>query len=397
MENLINKVNPKILYEHILKLEGPRHPIKNLDKLNNAADYIIAEFNKFGLSTNQQEFNIQGFDEAFRNIEGYIGNDLQPELLILSHYDTVANCPGANDNASGIALMLECARVLAQKKKEYNIRFISFSLEEGDPYIELKCKKKAKQLGITNKNNRYLSLKIHEFMSKYNDLFNSFRNEGQSYIKSHQEAIKKINLETPPKVQTYFKFCDDFFGDIDKKGKDYYTIGSEIWLKEALENKKEIKGILCFDTIAYTNQKRNSQWFPASMSPRILRSIFKTHKVDFDKMIGDFITIIASKGSDEIIEAFSQNASNEMIDLPYAYAHFNIGYQQIASIFPDLLRSDHGPFWKENIPGLFFTDTANFRFPFYHTQADTIEKLDFNFLAKITKATVATISDLNNK
>jgi hypothetical protein len=397
MENLINKVKTENLYTHILKLEGPRHPINNLDELNNAADYILSEFNNYGLPTNQHEFKIQSFKEPFRNIEGYIGDGLQPELIIISHYDTVANCPGANDNASAVALMLECARVLAQEKKDYNLRFISFSLEEGDPYIELECNKKAQELGMKDKNNRYISVKIHDFMRKYDDLFHSFRSKGKSFIESNQKALEEITLKTPSKVEKYFEFWKEFYGDFDKQGKPYYTVGSEMWLKEALDNKKEIEGILCFDTIAYTNHKLNSQWFPPSMSPRILRSIFKTHNVDFDKMIGDFITIIASKGSDEIIKPFSQNASNEIIDLPYAYAHFNIGYDQLTNTFPDLLRSDHGPFWRENIPGIFFTDSANFRFPFYHTPADTIEKLDFNFLTKITKATIATIQDLNNK
>jgi len=59
----------------------------------------------------------------------------------------------------------------------------------------------------------------------------------------------------------------------------------------------------------------------------------------------------------------------------------------------DLLRSDHAPFWREGIPGLMVTDTANFRYPFYHTQADTIDKLDFNFMTKACKATIATAID----
>jgi hypothetical protein len=397
MNNCIEKVSAERLYRHILELEGPRHPIKNLDNLNAAADYIISEFNRIGLPTKQQKFTVRGFEEPFRNIEASLGDGSHPELLILSHYDTVENCPGANDNASAVALMLECARVLASEGSDYNVRFISFSLEEGNPQIDLKCKKKAQELGMTDENDRYTSFRIHNFMRKYDDKFSSFRGKGKLYLDAHQAAMEELKLQPPPVVEEYFKYWKKYYTQLDNQGKNMYCVGSEEWLKESKKRKEEIKAILCFDTIAYTNKELNSQRFPASMSPRILRSIFDTYKVNFDEMIGDFLTIIASKGSKEILDIFCQKASNELIDLPYASAHFKIDYHKLARTFPDLLRSDHGPFWREGIPGLFFSDSANFRFPFYHTPSDTIDRLDFIFLTKITKSTIATILKLNEK
>lgn len=85
MEDCIKKVSTENLYKHVLKLEGPRHPIKNLNNLNAAADYIASEFNKIGLDTKQHEFQIRGFEDSFRNIEASMGDGSQPELLILSH------------------------------------------------------------------------------------------------------------------------------------------------------------------------------------------------------------------------------------------------------------------------------------------------------------------------
>ena len=41
------------------------------------------------------------------------------------------------------------------------------------------------------------------------------------------------------------------------------------------------------------------------------------------------------------------------------------------------------------------TDTASFRNPFYHTEADIIDKLDFDFMKKVTQATIATILELS--
>ncbi|TFF98816.1 MAG: M28 family peptidase [Promethearchaeota archaeon] len=395
MEDIIKKVNIKKLYEHILRLEGNRHPASDLNNLNKAADYIASKLETYGLITTQQEFKIKGFDEPFRNIEGSIGDGSQPELVIISHYDTVENCPGANDNASGVALMLECARVLAEEQSDCNVRFISFSLEEGNPYIDLQCKKKARELGMTDERNRYTSVTIHQFMRNYDDLFYSFRGRGKSYIDAHRDAMEEIDIEAPELVQNYFKHWKGYYADLDRQGKNMYCVGSEKWLEEALKRDLKMKGVLCFDTIAYTEKRLHSQRFPESMTPRILRSIFDTYKVDFDEMIGNFLTVIASKGSEQIMEAFIQSASNQMIDLPYACAHFKIGYEQLASTFPDLLRSDHGAFWRENIPGLFLSDSANFRFPYYHSPADTIDRLDFNFLEKVTKTALRTILQLN--
>jgi Zn-dependent M28 family amino/carboxypeptidase len=64
---------------------------------------------------------------------------------------------------------------------------------------------------------------------------------------------------------------------------------------------------------------------------------------------------------------------------------------------PDILRSDHAPFWKADIPGLLPTDSANFRYLYYHTAADTIDKLDFDFLEKVCKATASTAIEITTQ
>ena len=77
--------------------------------------------------------------------------------------------------------------------------------------------------------------------------------------------------------------------------------------------------------------------------------------------------------------------------LPYILAVlFPFGFDDIRIHTPDLLMSDHSPFWKNNIPALLISDSGNFRNPYYHTSADTIETLDFEFIEQITKATTLT-------
>jgi hypothetical protein len=138
---ILKRVDCEKLYSHVLKLEGTRHPIDTPGKLEDTADYIRSEFEEYGLEVNDQEFRVQGFDGRLRNIEGAIENGGDPDLLIVSHYDTQRDCPGADDNASAVAIMLEASRVLVQEESIRNVRFVSFSLEELNPARVLKLRK----------------------------------------------------------------------------------------------------------------------------------------------------------------------------------------------------------------------------------------------------------------
>jgi Zn-dependent M28 family amino/carboxypeptidase len=57
----------------------------------------------------------------------------------------------------------------------------------------------------------------------------------------------------------------------------------------------------------------------------------------------------------------------------------------LLAISPNLLRSDHVPFWAQGIGALMVTDTANFRNPNYHRASDTVETIDRRFLGDSTQ------------
>lgn len=82
------------------------------------------------------------------NVVGELKGTAQPErvLIIGSHYDSVGN-PGADDNASGTAGVLEAARVLSQFKFNYTIRFIAFDCEELGLYGSAAYAQQAKNAG----------------------------------------------------------------------------------------------------------------------------------------------------------------------------------------------------------------------------------------------------------
>ncbi|MEO7164426.1 MAG: M28 family peptidase, partial [Bdellovibrionia bacterium] len=56
---------------------------------------------------------------------------------------------------------------------------------------------------------------------------------------------------------------------------------------------------------------------------------------------------------------------------------------------PGVSWSDHWPFWQQKYPALMVTDTAPFRYPYYHTGEDLPDKIDFQKLAQVVKGIIA--------
>lgn len=115
---------------HIRALEGERHPLTSPMALEQAADYISNSLRFLGYEITEHSFLDNG--RPFRNIIATSHGLQRPQerVVVLAHYDTVAGSPGADDNASGVAVMLEIARVLSQLRFERTIQFIGVSLEE---------------------------------------------------------------------------------------------------------------------------------------------------------------------------------------------------------------------------------------------------------------------------
>lgn len=97
--------------------------------LADAADYIHSAFQSAGYSPLAQEFRIDG--KAVKNIEAALPAACQSAAVVVgAHYDTVPGSPGANDNATGVAGMLELARLLKDVRSNKEIRFVAFVNEE---------------------------------------------------------------------------------------------------------------------------------------------------------------------------------------------------------------------------------------------------------------------------
>jgi len=128
------------LRTHVLKLTGSELPrsYKHMGSLNAAAAYIDVELTKAGLTTKMQEYEAYG--QTFKNIICRIETGSPKVVLLGAHYDVFGPGPGADDNASGIAGLIELARILhANKDKlEYSVEIIAFTNEE-QPFARTKA------------------------------------------------------------------------------------------------------------------------------------------------------------------------------------------------------------------------------------------------------------------
>jgi Zn-dependent M28 family amino/carboxypeptidase len=95
-----------------------------------AARYIESELRSLGYAVVSQEFSAGG--RAYRNLEATLaGTTLRHEVVVLgAHYDTAEGALGADDNASGVAGVLELARRLAHDPQACTVRFVFFPNEE---------------------------------------------------------------------------------------------------------------------------------------------------------------------------------------------------------------------------------------------------------------------------
>jgi hypothetical protein len=387
MESILSSVDSELIYRHILKTEGEKHPLHSPAWMEECADYILAEFESYGLKTNIHEFQVEGFNYTFRNIEASTEGK-GSELLVVSHYDTGRHAPGANDNGSAITVMLEAARVISLSESSNAVRFISFNLEELNPFKTQKLEELAVMHEIRDTSGRYTSWQISKKMERFSALYDKYVMTESSNDKAAEKAIIELDDDLTLSERKYLEGVRALSEGITKTNWPGKTalMGSSAWVRDAIERGREVTGVLCLETMGYTSARKHSQQLPEGMGP----DMFQIYGTEPDLSTGDFLFVLGDSNSKRLAEQFSTQCRHEMIQLPYACLQADVTYEEAAHGMRDLLRSDHAPFWRVNIPALLLSDGADFRYPYYHTHADTIDKLDFDFLAKICKAVVAT-------
>jgi aminopeptidase YwaD len=245
----------------------------------NSADYVAAALDGLGLTSTVVAGGLDGRDvrTIVADIPG--GSHADEIVLVSAHHD--AWFFGADDNATGVAVILEVARALADAEPDRTVRIVSFDREEE---------------GLVG---------------------------AAEYASANEGFYRIVNL----------------------------------------------------DSVGYTDTAPGSQ-----------TSILGLDAPD----TGDFLAVIAPEmAQDDLLASLALAAE---LPSPMKTAGVLSNGTAHAALTTDLLRSDHAPFWAMGVPGLFFTDTTQFRNPKYHTPEDTVDTLDPVFLAQVGAFTAAVVA-----
>jgi Zn-dependent M28 family amino/carboxypeptidase len=264
---------------------GERH-LGRPRALRDAADYVERTLAAAGLSVSSQEFRAAGHD--VRNLDVELGTGAGPLVVVGAHYDTVPGSPGADDNASGVAAVLEIACLLA----------------EGGPSRRVRCA--------------------------------FFANE------------------EPPWFQT---------GDM----------GSLHYARRAREKGEEVAAMLSLESIGYYVEGAGTQRYPFPLGLAYPDT-------------GNFLGLVSDRRCRALLHQVQQSFQ--------AHTTFPVVAAALPAWVPGVAWSDQWAFWQHGFPAIMVTDTAPFRHPDYHAEADTPERLDYRALATVTGALTAVTLDL---
>jgi len=127
------------LYKDVEFLTGirPYRNYENLGSLDEASKYISKEFASCGFEYEEQRWRAEG--REYKNIIASHQKEKKRRLIIGAHYDVAGDQPGADDNASAVAGLLETARLVSENQPEldYGIDFVAYCLEE-EPFFSTK-------------------------------------------------------------------------------------------------------------------------------------------------------------------------------------------------------------------------------------------------------------------
>lgn len=126
------KAEQNRLYKHVefLTTLRPYRNYQNLESLEKVVQHLKNEFSSYGLQVTEQPFHASG--NIYKNVVGVYNPQGSKVMVVGGHYDVCGDQPGADDNASAVAGLLESARMVAEAKPpvDYRIEFVAYCLEE---------------------------------------------------------------------------------------------------------------------------------------------------------------------------------------------------------------------------------------------------------------------------
>ena len=127
-------VSPARLETHVRTLSETFFPrdVTHPDNLDRVAAYIRHEFTQVQGRVSEQPYRVAG--RTYRNVLALFGPDTKERIVVGAHYDTAGMKPGADDNASGVAGLIELASLLRETSLPLCVELVAFTLEE-EPHV----------------------------------------------------------------------------------------------------------------------------------------------------------------------------------------------------------------------------------------------------------------------
>ncbi len=124
------RVDPERLKAHVRTLSETFHPRDHahVENLERSADYIADALARAGGRVRSEPYTANG--RGYRNVIATFGSESEERLVIGAHYDAAEGAPGADDNASGVAGLLELAALLKERPPRMQVDLVGFTLEE---------------------------------------------------------------------------------------------------------------------------------------------------------------------------------------------------------------------------------------------------------------------------
>lgn len=287
------EITAEQLRSHVTRLAGEigERNVFHPQALHAAEHYIRQVWQDQGYDVTAQEYQVRSVRSA--NLEISCQGHTRPQeiLLIGAHYDSVLGSPGANDNASGVAALLELARRFAAMKPRRTLRLVAFVNEEPPFFVS-----------------------------------------GQQ--------------------------------------------GSMVYARAARRRGDNIVLMLSLETIGYYREAPGSQRYPP------LLRWFYPDRADFIAFVSNFRS---RKAMRKLVHAYRQSTG------------FPVQSIATFAFVPGVAWSDHLSFWVRRYRALMVTDTTFYRYPYYHTPADTPDKLDYANFARMTNGFFQAIGLLANE
>lgn len=121
--------NLKFYMEQIIGQQGQRN-YKNTAELQRVSAWIKEQMRLFGVPCHYQNYSVNSL--GYRNVVCTLTTGHADKVIVGAHYDVFGETQGADDNASGVAGVIETARILAQQKSQlaHNVDFVFYTLAE---------------------------------------------------------------------------------------------------------------------------------------------------------------------------------------------------------------------------------------------------------------------------